>query len=1296
FREQLPASLEKTLSQPQVKLLKDLTEPLAFICGIHNKRKERSFIENEVKKTFPGLALRIGLQVAVLQFCNTLHMERTRIDETFATDLFNWLEGRDNVYDENDWIRYFLAHYAESVQVAPISEDADIFKIKVAVRFHPEEERTVRDVILGLYWKRLFEDNRDSLSVISKEAGIHVINDFPFNIQAPTTEKIKIPGKLVHLFTKQIATPKELGRRAKEPGDNDIAALIKKIMEIPAGEEAFLLEKLKRNESREFLFWLADARGYDTDWGEAGDQLLDLLEDTPLSILLVSPYLEYGAGNLVRQLQKEEPAATADGVKSEGLAKSFSFSYRTVAGTDSGELLKTASLFPAGFSREDAEKVRPGFSSNHYSTLEMKHFFKRRGEDFHMASPLGEYAFRLWLEKNSSTSGEISREAGNWIDLISRQAVEYKKAAEGKARRGGEHLPNIYFCLDFLINCFDVKQAPEIYDAVFKILENIIDFLLMSGKGTDVERYLDIAWEMTGMQEDKGKDAFCALSLGDIYFADSRNKDAEGAYETAAELYRQLGGVLNEARSLVKLGKLYRRESRNADAATVFEAALPLFRLTGSMNDEADCLVALGELHRSETSYPEAIGLIEAALELYRKSGNSFGEAGTLKRLGDIHMHEYRNPEAKELYDAARQLFNKILDLRGEAGSLLSLGQIDYFESRYAEAWGHFDAALQLYKIRDDSIGMADSYQWIGNTYLRENQYKTAEGYFSDALQLYRDGKDIMGEGQILRRLGEVHFFEGRIAEAKQQFEDALPLFKKIDYALGEADILLRLGNFYFADNNAKDAKEAFESALRLYREKNNSRGEADVLSELALVSITADKIEDGKAKLNKALALYKKINDRYSAAAALEQFALFLGRIPPWENEADGILREASRIYYDIGLLDRVVKSTYIKHVRLRNYRTIRDTKIDFQPGLNIIIGKNGVGKSNFLKYLNNSIDFNRKSEELDARVSFADSFIEDFDLAVDLHRSTRSSKKNGGPVVESDHVSINIYKNKEPLHQYGNYTEFYEFLNRAKFFYLPVLVTHGLPTPYPMVQEKEKYFFKLDDTGAKEESKKPDTGSYFLSSITGLIINRGLDLFDGNVKTGAITEKDVAGLIQAAVDILSPTQEALDKFTDIADIRFNKGYNITVDKNKKGFSIYNLFLEFKVEGHWLPFSHLSDGTQRLFYMMSEISTPISRGLNKLVLLEEPELGLHPRQLHAFLQFLTEASGEHQIIVTTHAPQVLDILDEDQLNRIIIARLSKQGTKLRHLTRKEREKAALYMEEAFLSDYWRYSDLED
>ncbi len=42
-----------------------------------------------------------------------------------------------------------------------------------------------------------------------------------------------------------------------------------------------------------------------------------------------------------------------------------------------------------------------------------------------------------------------------------------------------------------------------------------------------------------------------------------------------------------------------------------------------------------------------------------------------------------------------------------------------------------------------------------------------------------------------------------------------------------------------------------------------------------------------------------------------------------------------------------------YISHVHLKGYKSIIDTEVELHPGLNIIIGPNGSGKTNFLEFL-------------------------------------------------------------------------------------------------------------------------------------------------------------------------------------------------------------------------------------------------------------------------------------------------------------------------------------------------------
>jgi AAA15 family ATPase/GTPase len=47
-----------------------------------------------------------------------------------------------------------------------------------------------------------------------------------------------------------------------------------------------------------------------------------------------------------------------------------------------------------------------------------------------------------------------------------------------------------------------------------------------------------------------------------------------------------------------------------------------------------------------------------------------------------------------------------------------------------------------------------------------------------------------------------------------------------------------------------------------------------------------------------------------------------------------------------------------YLTEVELSGYKSIRSTKAKFQKGLNIIIGKNASGKTNFMEFLSKNLN--------------------------------------------------------------------------------------------------------------------------------------------------------------------------------------------------------------------------------------------------------------------------------------------------------------------------------------------------
>jgi len=83
-------------------------------------------------------------------------------------------------------------------------------------------------------------------------------------------------------------------------------------------------------------------------------------------------------------------------------------------------------------------------------------------------------------------------------------------------------------------------------------------------------------------------------------------------------------------------------------------------------------------------------------------------------------------------------------------------------------------------------------------------------------------------------------------------------------------------------------------------------------------------------------------------------------------------------------------------------------------------------------------------------------------------------------------------------------------------------------------------------------------------------------------------------------------------------------------------------LSLEWYFGGQQEPFflSELSDGTVRMLCWAVVLLSP---ELPSLLVLDEPELGLHPSWLGTLAQWIQRASEQTQVLVSTHSPDLLD-----------------------------------------------------
>ncbi len=108
-----------------------------------------------------------------------------------------------------------------------------------------------------------------------------------------------------------------------------------------------------------------------------------------------------------------------------------------------------------------------------------------------------------------------------------------------------------------------------------------------------------------------------------------------------------------------------------------------------------------------------------------------------------------------------------------------------------------------------------------------------------------------------------------------------------------------------------------------------------------------------------------------------------------------------------------------------------------------------------------------------------------------------------------------------------------------------------------------------------------------------------------------------------------------------------------------------------------------LSDGTLRFIFLAAIL---LQENLPKVIVIEEPELGLHPDMFGAVANLLRQASERTQIIVTTHATDLVNEFSEEPATILVAERLDGSSS----LRRLDKNKLAHWLKDYSLGDAWR------
>jgi len=397
------------------------------------------------------------------------------------------------------------------------------------------------------------------------------------------------------------------------------------------------------------------------------------------------------------------------------------------------------------------------------------------------------------------------------------------------------------------------------------------------------------------------------------------------------------------------------------------------------------------------------------------------------------------------------------------------------------------------------------------------------------------------------------------------------------------------------------------------------------------------------------------------------------------------------------------MLMKTYLKRAHLKGFRTIKDLSVEFNPGLNIIIGKNGTGKTNFLTFLDKMI----RNEYLPFTFLFSD-------LAYSGGKEFRIISNQTAPSDNEEDSLKYLFTGKRDFavsldqeeYTFSGYDDFEGFLNEKRLQPQVLFIPHGTRTGTRngIIDAPFSFSYSREKMGINNlfQIFRDKENSWFLRSFA---LSVFIDLYKMKI-SGVLTNEIYKNKVLVHLDdFCDRINGSIGNYLPISAIRLSSAFKVYVDSSDDSARFEHLSFEYQIDHNWLPFSSLSDGTKRLFCMYADLlavndfhEDGFTGYYSKypIILLEEPELGIHPHQFHLIMTLLKELSKESQIIITTHAPQALNIFNQDELDSIYLCTHdAEKGTQISRMTEEQQEKAKFYMEDLYLSDYWLTSNFD-
>jgi len=348
------------------------------------------------------------------------------------------------------------------------------------------------------------------------------------------------------------------------------------------------------------------------------------------------------------------------------------------------------------------------------------------------------------------------------------------------------------------------------------------------------------------------------------------------------------------------------------------------------------------------------------------------------------------------------------------------------------------------------------------------------------------------------------------------------------------------------------------------------------------------------------------------------------------------------------------------ITKLKIEGYKSIKQLDIRLRP-VNILLGSNGVGKSNFISifsllrniYQHNFQNYIKLKGGADSLLHFGKKHT-NF-INIDICFGSESSDVN--------RFMLSLEESQDSLFINNVSTSFYNGGWHDNNF-----ETNVLESRFSEIRERQAYYvnaylqefdvYHFHDTGDKspmkgkcniEDNYKLNRDGSNIASFLYFLQEKHPKYY----KRIEFTIKSIAPFFERFV--LQPS-------------RLNEEL-IQLEWKEKGFpeAYFNAY-------------HLSDGTLRFICLATLLMQP---NPPKTIIIDEPELGLHPVAINKLASLIRKVSAKSQVIIST---QSINLIDNFALEDIIVADRKDEGSSFKRLNSEE---LSQWLEEYTLGDMW-------